>query len=282
MAKFLIVALQAAAIVYVGVFVVLALRQRAMLYQPRVGFVAPALAGLDALAVLRLKSSDGETLEAWFAAPKDDRRPLILYFHGNGGSLIDRENRFRRLTQHGYGLLALSYRGYGGSTGAPSEAGLLRDAEAAYDEARRRGFAPERIVIMGESLGTGVATITAARREAAALVLDSPFASLVDVASSHFPMFPVRLVLLDAFRADEAIGHVRAPILIAVGLRDPVTPAESARKLFARIIGPATLMEIDAGHIALDSPGALERAMKWIDTAVDLPRFPLERNRSSE
>jgi hypothetical protein len=262
-------ALAAAAIVYAGVFVALALQQRSMLYQPRVGFVSPALAGLDQFEVLRLKTDDGETLEAWFAAPKDARRPLILYFHGNGGSLVDREGRFRRLAQRGYGLLAISYRGYGGSTGAPSEAGLLRDAETAYGETWRRGFAPGRIVIMGESLGTGVATIIAARHDAAALVLDSPFASIVDVASTHFPMFPVSFALRDRFRADEAIGKTRAPVLMVVGLRDPVTPAESARKLFALAREPKTLIELpEAGHIAMDSPGALERAMDWIDATV--------------
>lgn len=267
--RLLIGMLEAAAIVYVGVFVSLAVQQRSMLYQPRKGFVSPALAGLDELEVLRLKTSDSETLEAWFTAPSNEKQPLILYFHGNGGSLVDRERRFRRLTQHGYGLLAISYRGYGGSSGAPSEEGLLRDAETAYDEARRRGFAPQRIVIMGESLGTGVATMTAARHDAAALVLDSPFASIVDVASAHFPMFPVGLALRDTFRADEAIAKVRSPILMAVGRRDPVTPAASAQKLFALAQEPKTLIEIPAGgHIALDSPGALEPAMDWIDAAV--------------
>lgn len=267
--RFLLGLLGAAAVVYAGMFVTLALRQRAILYQPRVGFVAPALAGLDNLEVLRLQTKDGETLEAWFAAPKDDRRPLILYFHGNGGSLVDRERRFRRLTQHGYGLLAISYRGYGGSTGAPSEQGLLRDAETAYEAARRHGFAPWRIVIMGESLGTSVATITAARHESAALVLDSPFASIVEVAATHFPIFPAGLVVLDKFRADESIGEVKAPVLMIVGVIDPVTPAASARRLFARANEPRTLIELpDAGHIAMDSPGALERAMDWIDAAV--------------
>ena len=269
MMKFAVSALAVASLTYLGTFAFLALQQRAMLYQPRVGFIAPALAGLSQIEILKLATGDGETLEAWYAAPREERFPLILYFHGNGGSLVDRENRFRKLTQHGYGLLAISYRGYGGSTGAPSETGLLRDAESSYAEARRRGFGPERIVLMGESLGTGVAAITAARHDVAALVLDSPYASIVDVAAAHFPMFPVGLALRDRFLADEAIGNVRAPVLMIAGASDPVTPAASARRLFARANEPKTLVEIPgAGHIAMDSPGALDRAMEWIDATV--------------
>ncbi len=256
-------------VIYLGAFGLLAFQQRSMLYQPRVALVTPAQAGLSDVQSIRLKTEDGETLEAWYRAPKDERFPFIIYFHGNGGSLIDRKNRFDKLTRHGFGLLALSWRGYGASTGAPTEAGLLRDAEAAYAEARGRGYAPDRLVLMGESLGTGVATMLAARHGASALVLDSPYDSIVEVAGKRFPMFPVGLVLQDVYRADEAIGRVKAPILMVVGEDDVITPAANARKLFERAPEPKTLMALPGvGHIAMASPGALEKAMDWIDRAV--------------
>jgi len=264
--KWLGIGLHLAVALYLSAFCVLALMQRSMLYQPHIGLVTPAQAGLSGVETLQIKSADAETLEAWFAAPKDARFPLILYFHGNGGALYDRHLRFRALTQHGFGLLAVSYRGYGASTGAPTQAGILQDAEAAYAEARRRGFTPDRIVLMGESLGSGVATQIASRREAAALVLDSPYDSLLDVASAHFTIFPVGLVLQDTYRSDEVIGAVHIPVLMAHGDADPVIPFASAQRLFARANEPKQFIPVaGGGHLVLGLPEVLPRVIAWID-----------------
>jgi len=259
----------AAAFFYIAAFAGLAVGQRSMLYHPRAVLVSPAQAGLADFQTLHIETTDGETLEAWRKPPRDASFPLILYFHGNGGALVDRANRFRALAQHGYGVLVVSYRGYGGSTGTPTEEGLMRDAESAYAEARKLGFPPSRIVLWGESLGTTVATILAARREAAALVLDSPFASVVDVAASRYPIFPVGLAVLDAFHADEAIGEAHMPVFMAVGGADEITPADSARRLFLRAKEPKTYVEVpDAGHVPLGRPEILAQAMDWIDATV--------------
>jgi uncharacterized protein len=252
--------------VYLGVFGLLALQQRAMIYVPRAALATPAEAGLSGVETLRIETQDGEWLEAWFHPPRAPNQPLILYFHGNGGALIDRRERFAKLIAHGYGLLAPSWRGFGASTGSPSEAGLLLDAEAAYAEALRRGYAPAQIVLMGESLGTGVATMLATRHDAPALVLDSPYDSILALASLRFPYLPVGLALVDTFRADEAIGNVRAPVLMALTEDDPITPAANARKLFEKAHEPKRLMAFPGAiHTALSSPGALEKAMQWID-----------------
>src|SRR6202008_1243248 len=128
-----------------GVF----LFQRKLMYFPSRVALAPADVGLSQAQVLSLKTSDGETLVAWHIAPKPGK-PLILYFHGNGGGLELRNIRFQKLTETGYGLLAVEYRGYGGSTGSPSEAGLLQDGQAGYVEALALGAAPKSIVVMGE------------------------------------------------------------------------------------------------------------------------------------
>ena len=149
--------------VYCAALLGLALFQRDLQYHPGAAIVAPAQAGLATIETLKLASGDGETLVAWYAPPARDDLPLILYYHGNSGVLADRAARFRRLVASGYGLLAVSYRGYGGSTGTPTQDGILLDAEAAYNEALRRGFTGRRLLIMGESLGTGVAAIIASR-----------------------------------------------------------------------------------------------------------------------
>src|SRR5882672_6721323 len=128
---------------YVGVLALMYVFQRALMYFPDAKRTPPALAGLPQAQEVLLKTADGETLIAWEVAPRADR-PVVLYFHGNAGALDLRADRFRKLVADGTGLIALSYRGYGGSSGSPSEAGLIRDAQAAYDHAVAR-YAPRRI-----------------------------------------------------------------------------------------------------------------------------------------
>jgi uncharacterized protein len=169
---------------YVLTIVGLAVFQRRLQYFPDRRLIALAQTGMSGGEELRLTTADGETLVAWHF-PAKDGRPLILYFHGNGGALVDRVPRFRMFTARGYGLLAVSYRGYGGSTGSPTQSGLMQDGEAAYREARARGYDNDRI-----ALGTGVATALAATHEAAALVLESAYLSALDVASARYAIFP--------------------------------------------------------------------------------------------
>ncbi|MGA8169406.1 MAG: alpha/beta hydrolase [Methylocystis sp.] len=240
--------------------------QRDLQYHPGGAIIAPAQAGFATIETLRLSSGDGETLVAWYAAPRRDDLPLILYFHGNSGVLADRAKRFRELTDSGYGLLAVSYRGFGGSTGTPTEDGILLDAETAYKEAARRGFTGQRLVIVGESLGTGVAAIIASRHEAAALVLDSAYFSTLDVAIERYPIFPVSYLMRDTFRSDLAITNVHMPLLILHGERDLVIPIESARKLFALANEPKKFIPVaNAGHLVLHLDGVYPLAKAFID-----------------
>lgn len=159
------------------------LRQGALLYPASRLRVTPAEAGLAGFEELRLKTEDGETLVAWYR-PAATGRVTLLYFHGNGGSLFDRRFRAKLLTEGGRGVLLLSYRGYGGSSGSPTEAGLRIDARSTYDWLAQRAPA-EPIVLYGESLGTGVAVRLATERAIAGLILDAPFTSTADVAGHH-------------------------------------------------------------------------------------------------
>ncbi len=127
---------------YVVALAVVTVYQRKLLYFPNRVDVAPATAGLPQARVLKLKTADGETLVAWHIAPAAGK-PLILYFHGNGGGLELRNERFQALTQTGFGLLAMEYRGYGASSGSPSEEGLHRDADTGYETALALGAAPK-------------------------------------------------------------------------------------------------------------------------------------------
>jgi hypothetical protein len=246
-------------------------RCRRLQYFPDPRLVAPQAAGLDGVEELRLSTADGETLVAWFAPPQGGR-PLLLYFHGNGGALVDRAARFHAFSAKGYGFLAVAYRGYGGSSGAPTQEGLMRDAEAAYGEAVRRGFDGRRIVLVGESLGTGVATALAAAREAAALVLDSPFSSAVEVAEARYGLFPVRWLMRDPFRSDLAIREARMPLLIVHGDGDAVVPIRFGERLFALANEPKTFLRVPGGaHLVLGLDGVLPRVLGWIDAALAGP-----------
>jgi len=258
--------------IYVLTIVGLTIFQRRLQYFPDRRLVDPARGGMSGVEDLRLTTDDGETLVAWYV-PANDGHPLILYFHGNGGALVDRIPRFRALTASGWGILAIAYRGYGGSTGSPTQKGLMEDGKTAYLEARSRGYNGDRIVLMGESLGTGVAIALAATHEAAALVLDSPFSSAVDVAAAHYPIFPVNWLMFDRFRSDLAIGDVHIPILVVHGDEDDVIPISLATRLFELANEPKTFMLVSGGkHLVLGLAEVFPRVREWIDEKTGVAR----------
>ena len=160
--------------------------QRSLTYFPETVRIPPADAGLAGAEEVVLDTSDGEKVIVWHLPPRGNK-PVILYFHGNAGSLRYRVERFRALTGDGNGLVALSYRGYGGSTGSPTEDGLIADAVATYEFAAAR-YPAERIVLWGELLGTGVAIALATDRKASRIVLEAPFTSAADVGVQGVPV----------------------------------------------------------------------------------------------
>jgi len=195
--------------------------------------------------------------------PRDDK-PLVLYFHGNGGSLRYRVARFNALTADGTGLLALSYRGYGGSSGSPTEDGLLADAAAAYAFAAARTPA-ERLVLWGESLGSGVAIALAAEQKVARMVLEAPFSSAVDIGARAYWFLPVRLLMKDQFRSDLRVPRVKVPILILHGSQDGVVPISFGERLFALANEPKRMVRINGGgHNNLDAFGAVGLAREFL------------------
>ena len=266
-ARFALIAGAIIAALYLAALATLYSMQRKLTYFPNAVEVAPAAVGLPSAEVRHLATGDAETLLAWYVAPAPGK-PLIVYFHGNGGGIDARGERFRKLTANGNGLLAVEYRGYAGSTGSPTEAGLLNDGEAGYAEALRLGVPPARIVLIGESLGTGVAVAIAERRDIAALVLDSPYSSAVDVAAALYWMFPVRALMSDAFHSDQRITKVAAPLLIVHGTADDVVPIRFGEKLFALARAPKDFIRVEgAGHLALGQ--RIPDVLAWIERALD-------------
>jgi fermentation-respiration switch protein FrsA (DUF1100 family) len=248
---------------YVALVGLMYVLQRGLMYFPDRARTPPMAAGLPQAAEEILETADGERVIVWHVPPRGDG-PVVLYFHGNGGALWLRVPRFQALVADGTGLLALSYRGYGGSTGSPSEQGLILDAQAVYAFATAR-YAPERLVLWGESLGTGVAIALAAEKPVGRLVLEAPFTSAADIAWSAYPFVPVRLLMKDQFRSDERIARVKAPVLMIHGERDRVVPIRFGERLYELAPGPKRFVRLsDGGHEGLDGHGALDEARKFI------------------
>jgi len=167
----------------------------------------------------------------------------------------------------GTGVVALSYRGYAGSSGQPSERGLLADAAAAYAFTVAR-YRADKIVAWGFSLGTGVAVALVADQPVGRLILEAPYTSATDVASSLFWFMPMRLVMRDPFRSDVRIARVRVPLLVMHGARDPVIPIHFGKRLFALAHEPKQFVSFPKGeHNDLDRFGAIEIARHFINAA---------------
>ena len=252
---------------YGGLLLLVYLGQRALQYFPERAHTPPAAAGLPEAEEVVLDSSGGERVIVWHIPPRGEK-PVVLYFHGNGGSLRGRVDRFRALAADGTGLIALSYRGYGGSSGRPTEKGLIDDALAAYAFAAAR-YPASRLALWGESLGTGVAVALAAQKPVGRIVLESPFTSIADIAAQIYWFFPVRLLIKDSFRSDLLIGTVTAPFLILHGDKDYIVPIALGDQLYKLITAPKRFVRFPgAGHNELAAYGALEAAKQFLSEPV--------------
>jgi uncharacterized protein len=246
---------------------VLFLVQRSFLFPvPTVARTSPQQAGFPEAEEHILTAADGEKVIVWHV-PAKPGHPVILYFHGNGDFLAGFFGRFRDLIADGTGIVALSYRGYAGSSGEPSERGLLQDADAAYAFTTAR-YGADKIVVWGFSLGTGVAVALASEQGIAKLILEAPYTSIPDVAASIFWFMPVRLLIRDQFRSDQRIARVKAPLLIMQGANDPAIPIVLGERLFALANEPKQFVRFPGGgHENLGNFGAIETARRFISAA---------------
>lgn len=256
-----------ASIGYLGGVIVLFFAQRAFVFPiPQTLRTAPAAAGFPEAEEHVLTTDDGEKIIVWHV-PARPGHAVVMHFPGNGDYLAGLVDRFRDITSDGTGLVALSYRGYAGSSGRPSEQGLLRDAAAAYAFAAAR-YQPDRIVVWGFSLGSGVAIALAAVQPVGKLILEAPYTSITDLAAAVIPIMPLRWVMRDQFRSDERIARVTAPLLIMHGARDATIPISFGERLFALAHEPKQFVRFpDGGHNDLDDHGAIETARRFIDAA---------------
>ncbi len=194
------------------------------------------------------QAADGTRIHGWYV-PRQNARAAVLFCHGNGGNLTHRVDTLTMLHRRvGVSVLIFDYRGYGRSEGKPSEAGVLADARAAREWlAAREKIRPADVVLMGESLGGAVAVDLAARDGARALVLESTFSSLPDVAAYHYTWLPVRWAMRTRFDSVAKIGDYRGPLLQAHGDADTIVPLRFGRRLFEAAAEPKQFLLLP-GH----------------------------------
>lgn len=250
---------------YAAIVSGLFLLQRDLQYFPARHDPPPEALGLTGVERVLLDTADGERVVLWFAPPAEGR-PVVLFLHGNAGAMADRADRLAFYQGRGLGAAFLSWRGYGGSTGRPQEAGLLADASAALAFLRDRGIAPGRVALVGESLGTGIAVQLAAQDPVGAVVLEAPFTAAVDIAARAYPWVPVRWLMRDRYLSRDHIGRVRAPLLILHGETDQVVPFAMGRALHDLANPPKTFLSLGpVGHEALFDPVTWAHGADFID-----------------
>ena len=233
--------------------------QRSLFY-PMPKAIPARPAGFDDL---RIETGDGLKLRAFYR-PAKAGLPTILFFHGNGSDIEGSSYATRFLVANGYGALLPEYRGYGGNPGSPSEQGLYRDGEAAVRWLIARGVGADRIVVIGNSLGSGVATDVAARYKVAGLVLISGFASLVRTAGDHYPYVPTSLLVRDRFENVAKFPAIACPILLLHGTADTIVRVAHARALAQA--NPAATLELvpGFGHELAYRDIAQIRILAWL------------------
>jgi uncharacterized protein len=239
-----------AAVVYVGVVVVLVLFENKLVYRP-------AGAGRDWEAApskdiqdIELTARDGATIHGWWC-PQPNSPRALLYLHGNAGNLSWRGQSILKIREQlGVSVLIIDYPGYGKSTGRPSEIGCYHAADAAYEWlTEAQAVAPSNVIVWGASLGGGVAVDLASRKPCGALVLVKTFSTMPDVAARLYPWIPVRWLMRNRFNSLDKIRDCRCPVFVAHGTTDELIPEALGRKLFEAANEPKEyFLMADAGH----------------------------------
>ena len=252
-------------LLYTVVVTVLFLLQRRMLFLPFNLKLDATRTGVPGVSPLTVTTPDGLALLAWYMPPAREGGHVVLYLHGNAGNIGHRAYRFAPYHQIGWGVLMPEYRGYGGNPGRPSEQGLLTDSRAALAALVAMGFPPHRILLWGESLGSGLVVRLAAEQPVAAVLLEAPYTSITDVAQLRFPFVPVRWLLRDRFESLRAVPEVRAPVLVMHGVRDRIVPVAMGRAMYKAAPQPKELwIAPDAGHVNLVDAGAIDAAADFV------------------
>ena len=181
---------------------------------------------------VKIVTDDNIDLLAWYHNKDINKFKTILFLHGNAGSLENRIHKINHFEDMNINFLLLSWRGFSGNKGKPTEKGLYQDARSAVKWLVKQGVIEENIIIYGESLGTGITTEIAQNKNFAGIILETPFTSMVAAGKSKYPIFPIRLLLKDRYESDKKIKNIKSPVLIMHGEQDKIVPFWMGEKMF--------------------------------------------------
>ena len=245
--------LQIVLLIYLGLAALIYFKQTSLVFLPEMDRdyrANPADIGLP-FTQLSLATSDDEDLDGWFvpADAKRRTRGLVIFFHGNAGNIAHRLDYLRMFHDMDLATLIVDYRGYGKSSGSPSEQGTYLDADTAWLHATKvLGFPADRIVLFGESLGGGVAAQLATKQRPAALVLASTFTSVPDMGADLYPLLPIRLLARIRYDSLARLPALACPLLVIHSRNDDIIPFAHGRRLFEAARPPKQFLEIEGGH----------------------------------
>ncbi len=242
--------------------------QRKVIYYPNPSRQDRAVYKADDMAVVKVTTEDALELEGWYKAPQDNK-PVIVVFHGNASHMGMSAWKVRAFMDAGYGALLPAYRGYAGNPGKPSEQGLYKDARGFLSWLiTEKKILESRIVLLGESLGSGVAVEMAANDfpSVKAVILESPYTSFVDMAKNNFPYIPfMNLLVRDKYKNLDKIKNVKAPLFVVHGKRDMIVPFKLGKRLYDEANQPKEMVEMPmAGHNDLYMHGAEQRILHFL------------------
>ena len=229
--KIITITLGSMILIYLLITFFLYFYQRKLLYHPTENnyFGDQLTVKIEKVKIL---TEDNFELLAWYHEKDIKKNKTILYFHGNAGSLENRIHKINNFENIDINFLLISWRGFSGNKGKPTEQGLYKDAYAAIDWLKNKGINKNNIIIYGESLGTGIATEVAQGNSFAGVILESPFTSMIDAGASKYPIFPIRLLLKDKYESNKKIKNIKSPILIMHGEADKIVPFWMGKKLY--------------------------------------------------
>ncbi len=264
------------ALTYFAVLVCVFAFQRSFLYFPNDTYVAPeTVYAKSPLKEFPVKTEDGLDLKGWYA-PAAGQPITIVYFHGNADSLQSVAPIAKLYLADGYGFLIAEFRGYSKLPGTPTEKGFYADARAYINKLISTGVKDTDIVIMGHSLGTGVATQMATEFQVKGLALLSPFLSISKMAQRRFPYLPAEFMTLDRYENFNKIPALHMPLFVAHGEKDVVVPFTDGKGLFGLANEPKQFFDSpESGHNDLYAHGLYPVSLDWLRRLVSKEKTPV-------
>lgn len=240
---------------YAVILFLIYLFQRQLTYFPSQSFPSPLDAGVPEMQVVKLLTDDGLELRAWYRPALNSVHPTLIYFHGNAGNIGHRGIIVKPFLNEGYGVLLVTYRGYSGNPGKPSEEGLYKDARSAIDFLKSRRVPESCIVLYGESIGGSIAIQMATEYPVGGLILQAPYTTLGDIGQYHYPFFPIKWLMKDQYNSIGKVHQIHTPTLVLIGEKDDIIPPKFSLQLYDAL---PSLKQIDTlpdtGHNDLFDP----------------------------